>query len=241
MNKKQQLKSIIDALNDLMGKIDSVDEPKQQPKYPKGIISFEHGVGGTSSLSGTPTDEYYQDWCHYFLGCTPKYKIHSVKNSKGEMFTVGDEVEYIQKNDYYEKFNVGQFKIDNGKFIMAATESNPRTAWNVEFLTKVEPKKPLFKTEDGFDVLEGDDYFAVRISDFNISEYNATYAKYIIDGDYYIRFKHKSNAEKYVAENQKSISYKNLIDFSLEQGHVDIDGDVTIKMKDLLQNFKPKQ
>lgn len=240
MNKKQELKSIIDALNNFMGKIDSVDEPKEQPKYPEGILSFKDGDTIFNHINFNHPVTYNQ-WVEAYMRLN--IPIHSVKNSEEEVFTVGDEVEYIQKNDYYEKFNVGQFKIDNGKFIMAATQSNPRTAWNIEFLTKVEPKKPLFKTEDGFDVFEQDQYFQIHE---DVSGYVVTNA--FLKATYYIdnpaiRFKEKANADKYVAENRKSISYKELEDWVRKHGIISVGFTTPLlcDIEQLLNHFKPKQ
>ena len=359
MNKKVELKTIIDSLNNLMGKIDSVDEPKpstdfttgnnafkhlQKPKYPEGILSFKTCYDQIVSFKNQVGN--YQNWCNGHLGkerenIVPS-TIHSVKNSKGEVFTIGDLTQYgnitgftlgaedvyasfeggytvsspvdwlVKKEPqpswkdqivayrwngevYYRnvatfsfsrydtsigartlkeeeqteifrvrnkagvKFSVGDyahyengsevkinsFFISNGldsslHEIIIAMHSNG--SCGIDLLTKAEPKKepkPLFKTEDGFDVFEGDGYFAVRNSDFHICEYAALFAKYLVDEGYYTRFKHKSNAEKYVAENKKSISYKELEDYVvLTTPFLKLPEQVSLR--NILNHFKPQ-
>lgn len=400
MNKKEELKAIIDSLNTLMGKIDSVDEPKpttdfttgnnafkhlQQPKYPEGILSVKEVLFNTIYTYDNHMN--YQDWCSTYLAERTNFKnsIHSVKNSKGEVFTVDDSIKIYSSNGYigtiksfrivpvygeekksvlyancevigdhhidyltkvdkphplktypegiiefrkpdgtqstftagkgnaYQEwvgqklysgfeiftvknkagveFSVGDyahyengsevkinsFFISNGldsslhEIIIAMhsngscgidllTKAKPKeeslltedenkktdsinkkykpSEW-VKKIANLEPKKePLFKTEDGFDVFEGDGYFAVRNSDFHICEYAALFAKYLVDEGYYTRFKHKSNAEKYVAENKKSISYKELEDYVvLTTPFLKLPEQVALR--NILNHFKP--
>src|SRR5690606_23114725 len=78
---------------------------------------------------------------------TDKYdvKIHSVKRlSDGEVFTIGDNTKYGCIDNFYIKNN----------YLLATTvlESNGRYLKDLE-----KSKKPLFTTEDGVDIFEGDE------------------------------------------------------------------------------------
>lgn len=80
------------------------------------------------------------------------YKIHSVKRlSDGEVFTVGDTVDYGIKNEYFVG-SIESFKIV-GNNLMAL--GNPFEFYiNLKDISKVKPKVPLFTTEDGVEIFD---------------------------------------------------------------------------------------
>ncbi len=141
-------KEIIEALNNLATKIDSVDEPKQQPKYPEGIVSFRDLLGKIHTYNGFMK---YQDWCSSFLNPyggvnTLSPKIHSVKNSKGEVFTVGDEFEC--KPIFKDTRKIDSFSIVSGAepYIVAYYEEIG-SILHIDVLTKVEKQQPSWKDQ----------------------------------------------------------------------------------------------
>jgi len=133
-------KEIIEALNNLATKIDSVDEPKEQPKYPEGILSFKTCYDQIVSFKNQVGN--YQDWCNGHLGkerenIVPS-TIYSVQNSKGEILQVGDTV----KADIWE-FNIVRFEIVRGDIFVPMDKG----LFLIENITKVEKQQPSWKDQ----------------------------------------------------------------------------------------------
>ena len=234
---------------------------KKGPSWKDQIVAFKAIYSKTiytrqsdgTFISPPPAGLSFQ--LHHMLDKPDQYEIFTVKNSAGVEFSVGDEVYNEGTND---KFTINGFRQSIGLRDDLMAYETKGIIYCIDFLVKVkaEPKKepkPLFKTEDGVNIFEGDEYFAVRKSDFNISEYTALFAKYLVDEDYYTRFKHKSNAERFVAENRKSISYKELNQFCSNIANtywsIPKDGDVfrrvvihtkCVSNEEILNFFKPK-
>jgi len=78
-----------------------------------------------------------------------EYEIYSVKNSKGEEFTIGEDAFFKTKIKYQESKILKFDLVDN--FILATTEDRQGS---VDFLFKKE--SPLYITTDGEDIYEGD-------------------------------------------------------------------------------------
>lgn len=245
MNKKEELKGIIDALNNFMGKIDSVDEPKQQPKYPEGILSFKMNDGGISTHGKYWT---YDEWCEFHLEKIPISTIHSVKNSKGEVLQVGDEVCY---RDSLHSFKINHFELNNVSIDGYCESVNApyKIPFAIDYLTKAEPKKePLFKTEDGYEIFDGDNFWLVN-NDLTknrlIGNKNIEKLRYLYNTSqpFWRHFKIESNADKCIAENKKSISYKELEDWVREYGIISVGFTTPLlcDIEQLLKHFKPKQ
>ena len=126
-------------------------------------------------------------------------------------------------------------------------ETTPEyTTGNNAFKHLQQPKatpKALFKTEDGFDVFEGDFIYSVNVLESNIIK------SFILTGGSLfnsIYFKEKANAEKYIEENKKSISFKELEDFLNTDyiGHGWDYGKIEVRRElkaEILNHFKPKQ
>ncbi len=96
----------------------SIEEFKSQhmakEKYPDGIISFgvtdKKVVGGNDIITRQSyTNLNYQDWCWMHLNSNNKYSIHSVRNSAGEVLTVGDKT----NEGKIERFSIMTATIDN--------------------------------------------------------------------------------------------------------------------------------
>lgn len=209
---------------------------KEQPKYPEGILSIKTYVDNQIFHFENHRSLNYQDWCSLHLGGVVPDTIHSVKNSKGIVFTLGD-----MANDEGRNFEIVEFSAEKseGRFLPAIMVSgkDKLNRVNVDCLTKAEPKKPLFKTEDGEDVFEKDQYFQIHedVSGYVVANAFST-ATYYIDNPA-IRFKERANADKYVSENRKSISYKELEDYV--QRHYSMFTKYSADI--ILNHFKPKQ
>lgn len=82
-------------------------------------------------------------------------KIHSVKRlSDGEIFTIDDNCEYGIITNIF---------ITREGYCMTGTKTSPYSC-NILYLKH--KKQPLFKTEDGVDIFEGDWYFELITPDF---------------------------------------------------------------------------
>src|SRR5690606_17477747 len=90
-------------------------------------------------------------------------KIYQIKRVKdGEIFTVGDKVKSI----HWEKGNsiVDGFLIKNGRLIILEKGyDSDKSRWlSLECVQK--SKQPLFITEDGVDIFEGDEFWFLNKS-----------------------------------------------------------------------------
>jgi len=160
-----------------------------------------------------------------------QWSIHSVKRlSDGEIFTIGDNVQYFVLNEWDKssiskiiKFTIDKDYQDN-KIVIFTDRNEIPWAYLSETVRKT--LTPLFTTEDGVDIFEGDKY---------------SYVNYLLRGFYNITshsnhalkdsmkfFSTKEKAEEYILMNKPCLSineinsvYKNT-DF--------------IKLKKLVQN-----
>ena len=131
--------------------------------------------------------------------------------SDGEIFTIGDKVfsEYIN-------YTINKIGIVNDKCMVSALydTNNPngsRLHYNLNNLKKA--KQPLFTTEDGVDIFEGDTFYYVKFTQYNMTvgkpfeivkgnhptfKYEPQYEKY---------FSTKEKAEEYILLNKPCLSY----------------------------------
>lgn len=140
----------------------------------------------------------------------PNWVIHSVKRlSDGEVFTIGDAIkERTTQTAYIIRFEITAYTlvaiIDSGS--MRVMDS-----WR-----KVVTKTPLFKTEDGVDIYEGDKITIVNTKDFRISntdipENHIRGHCRVWDGsDGYLQFSSKQAAEEYIILNKPCLSLMDL-------------------------------
>ena len=151
----------------------------------------------------------------------PYWKIHSVKRlSDGEIFTIGDIVKCedckgkitsleIYDNDIYLN------GIDN-KMPFGYTLCNTLDCFEIP--QKV--KQPLFTTEDGVDIFEGDNIYWVNINTFekvNCNKYNDDLGeisiKSLLSKKYEckaIAFSTKEKAEEYILLNKPCLSVNDI-------------------------------
>jgi hypothetical protein len=131
------------------------------------------------------------------------YKIHSVKRiSDGEIFTIGDNVKIVKStNPCCEQGIIKDFSF-----------------WldNINNLTKI--KQPLFTTEDGVDIFEGDIIYSID-NVLNIKKhrlFNARYddktllSNYLFFNSDYEHFSTKEKAEEYVLMNKDCLSLQDI-------------------------------
>lgn len=226
---KQQIKQILEEEADLDKAIEQIlalgdNSPNIQHLQPVNkldyqILSFKQNSGITE-LWKVDTIRGSGYWSREGYMTTPYttaeilsnklYAIHSVKRlSDGEVFTIGDAIkERTTQTAYIIRFEITAYTlvaiIDSGS--MRVMDS-----WR-----KVVTKTPLFKTEDGVDIYEGDKITIVNTKDFRISntdipENHIRGHCRVWDGsDGYLQFSSKQAAEEYIILNKPCLSLMDL-------------------------------
>lgn len=141
-------------------------------------------------------------------------EIYSVKNSKGEEFTIGDNVFFLPKNSL-ELFKIDNFFI-NGDGILLARSSQERCAIceDINTITKEikvphKAKSPIYTTTDGTEIQEGQDvdiWVLNKDTTFKASGVNniKNFSKQDKEvADRYLTFTSEENRDKYIKENSK--------------------------------------
>jgi hypothetical protein len=142
-------------------------------------------------------------------GSASEYFIHSVKRlSDGEVFTVKDIIKTSVDKSYCQIYG---FRIVNDKLIIDCTHSYLCSLKGINILEDIQhvTKKPLFTTEDGVDIYEGDNFYVVLkdLSNIEITKCKASvHSKY----EKYLDFSTKQAAEEYILMNKPCLSINDL-------------------------------
>ena len=162
-----------------------------------------------------PCDKYSKDYINQLFN-TLGVSIHSVKRNDGEIFTIGDKVACQDCIGEIKNFFIyGVINIEG-----IGTKDNPNMPWSfpltelwddmTELPQKV--KKPLFTTEDGVDIFEGDRFWNTRL--LELTEIQVTNKKYpllfLTDGSK--SFSTKEKAEEYILMNKPCLSLKEVLE-----------------------------
>lgn len=139
-------------------------------------------------------------------------KIHSVKRIlDGEIFTIGDKT----NGGTIKQIVLCGLEVCGEKrpnFIHIVYEHDLIGSKYPEFKDIQHTKKPLFTTEDGVDIFEGDDYYSIHTTQFNFPN---GYGKPTIKGTaikgYWITFSTKEAAEEYVLMNKPKYSLNDIM------------------------------
>jgi hypothetical protein len=138
----------------------------------------------------------------YFLSPEQGHEIHSIQRLyDGEIFTIGDEIEF-----YGDEFIITDFSIDldwGGQIRVG------RMGGAIAFSGIKKLKKPLFKTEDGVEVYEGDD---VYIMDNYFLKYIEKVSELQAYKTWRLTFKYKEKAKEYILMNKPCLSLQEIID-----------------------------
>lgn len=136
--------------------------------------------------------------------------IHSVKRlSDSEVFTVGDSI-----TDTVITMTIKSFSVLSDRIVINGDKGNIM----LEYAHKSKPV--LFKTEDGFDICEGNSYFSVNEKYWRVDgQYSATKIDYETYHKSTKNFNTKEAAETYVATNAPKYSLNDFIKaFSFAEG-----------------------
>lgn len=139
-----------------------------------------------------------------------RVEIHQVKRtSDNEVFTVGDKVEYKQKSSY-GSWIIDNFFVRRDKKLLARNQNNIICEY-IDDISKVQ--EPLFTTEDGYDVYEGEKCYVVCTSnELSFVPYNVFNTKPFLNDNDFVHFKKKENAEKWIEDNKPQYSKKDIQD-----------------------------
>ena len=131
-------------------------------------------------------------------------KICSVKRlSDGAVFTVGDKVVFHSTEYFEDSVVIIKDFFDRDEFIDVRSENNVVCSLN----NISHHKKPIFTTEDGKDIFEGDEYWCVHSYDFFLRDYIAETGIY---NKNYKRFSTKEAAEEYIRNNKPMYTLKDI-------------------------------
>jgi len=177
-------------------------DPENYPEFWQPVKDYEIlSLARFCSIKPTITDvsDHNNEYIEALLKCD-KARIHSVKRlSDGEIFTIGDFVNGRTISSFSINWMEIGFKIhcdDVGK-----GNINDGCFFELQDLQKA--KTPLFTTEDGVDIFEGDDFYYVKFI-----QYNMTMGKpfEIVKGNH-PTFKYEPQFEKYFSTKETAEEY----------------------------------
>ena len=148
------------------------------------------------------------------------WNIHSIKRlSDGKIFTVGDLVTspYMNGTGILKSFKI--FKNNICYVVSDAARTFNHTSVGLELLISV--KQPLFTTEDGKEIFEGDEYFRVFLKNLDLYETKTIatpgYAFAIMSQSAH-HFSTKEKAEEYILMNKPCLSINDLRRIGVDNG-----------------------
>lgn len=156
--------------------------------------------------------------------------IESIKRlSDNVIFTVGDKVlcneEYIEE---IESITIFQENYLSFNFKNTANSFTTDSEWS-----RMQPCKPLLKTEDGVNIFEGDSYCFLNKKDFYLKVVDKAVKGLDEKQEYYLDFSTKELAEEYILMNKPILSLNDLLSVWSTDGLYDV-----YKESPMFQNFK---
>lgn len=152
-------------------------------------------------------------------------KIHSVKRlSDGEIFTIGDKCNLYNGNGHRNPIikieltkngtsgHLEEYRNRETIKITLGTGYTSLDPWGpFEFDKIVKSKIPLFTTEDGVDIFDGDTAYAVGLRDIEKDNIYSVNKKYSISDGYYKWFSTPEKAKEYTFINKSCLSLNDLL------------------------------
>lgn len=172
----------------------------------------------------------------FLLRNNKTYSIHSVKRlSDGEIFTVGDNVEFYGvktkiKEIYFNEHEQLSYRVEGKKPPLVGVFMK-----NNVHLKKL--KKPLFTTEDGVDIFEGDTFCWVKVDDKKRPIYAYNFISIARESELnkdVLVFSTKEKAKNYVLMNKPCLSINDVL--SISYNPVESKTSTTDKLKQLVKS-----
>lgn len=197
-------------------------------------FGYERGVDRTldeylkySLVTGEVRDSKGADRLIDLIGTTPYY-IKSVKRlSDGVTFTIGDTCNPTGTGYKYNKRPITKIWFTDGGSLRISSENYTLPISGIEH-----SKMPIFTSEDGVDMYEGDKYYFVP-PEHEGKVYIHTAKEAFAISEYGKRFSTKKAAENYIFNSEKRFSINDVIDAM----PLDSD-DVTFTLTKMLDNLK---
>lgn len=156
-----------------------------------------------------------------------EWNIHSIKRiSDSEIFSIGDKVQLVSGNWKDRNTILSKIEIKDNTVVFEITQGKYKSKYSQGIQNWKKAKKPLFTTEDGVEIFEGDEFFRVwNINDkFKLDNYKC-YADKNYAAETMMKtvphFSTKIAAENYIKYNKPCLSYKDVSEFLIEQTNVD--------------------
>jgi hypothetical protein len=174
--------------------------------FPNGCYSVEENTDGNVTLNEMLYGKYSVE--------DGFFEIYQVQNETGEIFTIGDNIEH---KTVHLKGRITKIGLIDDEIYFGTTynEGNMGTIFD----NAIKVKKPLFSTEDGIEVFEGDNVFWVIFNtDKQIWKYAyplsicAEHKMLINNKNLYKIFSSQNAAEKYTDEDKLVFSKKQIKD-----------------------------
>lgn len=151
-------------------------------------------------------------------------KIFSVRRtSDGVVFTVGDEIEYFGIGNIWHTDTIKSFKLLTHVGEQVANMNVMIDECGCELLSKIKKtksqppssttKEPLFRTEDGKDIFEGDSCFILSMSNWYVAPVSHAPSKpfYGVNNEGFKYFSTQEAANEYVLMNKPCLSVKDIM------------------------------
>lgn len=135
------------------------------------------------------------------------FDIHSVKRlNDGAVFTIGDKV---NKGYYIKSFKISD-AIHNPGLLVRADLKGEGALINFPIKDIEKCKTPLFKTQEGDDIFEGDSYWCVNTTPHLWSVWEQTSKERTMLNKNVLAFSSEISAKKYIKENKPQYSLNDI-------------------------------
>lgn len=156
------------------------------------VLSFSNGNSINKNLG-----DFYLMQSDFECNKKTNVFIHSVKRlSDGEVFTIGDKCKYIDE--------IATFRLKEDKILVVGEKAT-------DFLNHIKrDKTPLFTTEDGVEIFEGEEYHYVAKGFYYGSQICSKDHKELTNSSETVRFSTRKKAEEYILLNKPCLSLNDL-------------------------------
>lgn len=195
-------------------------------KSDKTIITYENGGGRYGENFFEHVYKLKDYWIECFTTNNNPWKIYSVKRlSDGEKFTIDDDI--IEQSEHSK---IEYFEVRGDDLVLRINHQVTKGSSTILISSNFKKRlTPLFTTEDGVDIFEGDKHYTIGGSK-GLWEYEDKIFEHIakigtgqlhesncIQGDkiYWLKFSIKEKAEKYVIMNKPCLSLNDVLNTSL--------------------------
>lgn len=195
--------------------IDTKFNPQDYPEFWQEVVEKDYEI---LSVSKNKHIFKIENGYSYLLQTKDYDYIHSVKRlSDGEIFTIGDSVNYTDSNLNFDSETgnyclITKFSIHNDNiYVNRHYEGSPEL--NINQWNKRQKKLPLFKTEDGVDIFEYNDFWYLT-KELKLKHWKPeVMASFEVNKVYLqdkIKFSTKEKAEEYVYQHKPRFSFKDI-------------------------------